>query len=79
MNDDQAHRAFDRMLFKMGDGPAGFSPPTQRQGPEKDIYETTGSGLKHFFYQSGRNVIWWQAEPGIAEETFKTVLTAYLK
>lgn len=79
MNDDQARRAFERMLSKMADGPAGFSPPSKRPGPEQNIYETTGSGLKHFFYQRGRNVIWWQAEPGVAEETFKTVLQTYVK
>jgi hypothetical protein len=79
MNDEQARRAFDRMLSKMAAGPAGFSPPSKRPGPEQDIYETTGSGLKHFFYQRGRNVIWWQAEPGIAEETFKAVLKTDLK
>ena len=79
MNDDQARRAFDRMLSKMADGPAGFSPPAKRPGPEQDIYETTGAGLKHFFYQRDRNVIWWQAEPGIAEETFKTVLQTCTK
>lgn len=79
MNDNQARRAFDLMLSKMAAGPAGFSPPAKRSGPEQDIYETTGSGLKHFFYQRGRNVIWWQAEPGIAEETFKAVLKTNLK
>ena len=78
MNDHQALRAFDLMLSKMAAGPAGFSPPAQRPGPEQGIYETTGSGLKHFFYQRGKNVIWWQAEPGIAEETFKTVLKTNL-
>ncbi len=79
MNDEQARRAFERMLSKMADGPAGFSPPAKRPGPEQDIYETTGSGLKHFFFQKGMTVIWWQAAPGIAEETFKTVLQTYLK
>jgi hypothetical protein len=77
MNDEQARRAFDRMLSKMADGPAGFSPPAIRPGPEQNIYETNGSGLKHFFYQRGNNVIWWQAAPGIAEETFKIVLQNY--
>jgi hypothetical protein len=76
MNDEQARRAFDRMLSKMTAGTAGFSPPVKRPGPDQ-IYETTGSGLKHFFYQRGRNVIWWQAEPGIAEEPLATVLQTF--
>jgi len=79
MNDEQARRAFDRMLSKMSAGPAGFTPPVKRPGPDQNIYETTGAGLKHFFFHRGKNVIWWQAEPGIAEETFKTVLQTYLK
>jgi hypothetical protein len=79
MNDEQAHRAFERMLSKMAEGPAGFSPPAKRPGPEPDIYETTGSGLKHFFFKRGNNVIWWQAAPGIADETFKSVLQTYIK
>ena len=78
MNDDQARRAFDLMLSKMAPGPGGFSPPIKKPNQTQNIYETTGFNLKHFFYQKGRNVIWWQAEPGIAEETLKIVLKSNL-
>jgi len=30
-------------------------------------------GLKHFFYQSGRCLIWWQSEPDKADKTFQDI------
>ncbi len=69
-NEDFAERALVRMAEKMSVPSMGFSPArAEGEGPAA-VYLTEGMGLKHFFYRTGSFVVWWQAEPDIAQATY---------
>ena len=60
---------------KIKKGSAGFTSIAAEQTKEGLFYRTNGMGLKHFFYRSGRFLIWWQADPDKADKTFQNVHT----
>ena len=51
---ESAENALIKMASKIKKGAAGFTPATIEQINELRVYQTSGMGLKHFFYQSGR-------------------------
>ncbi len=72
---ESAEKALIEMASKIKKGSAGFTPVTAEQINERLVYQTSGMGLKHFFYQSGRFLVWWQAEPDNADKTFQDIHT----
>jgi len=72
---ENAEKALINMASKIKKGSAGFTPVTAEQINELLVYQTSGMGLKHFFYRSGRFLIWWQAEPDKADKTFQDIHT----
>jgi len=72
---ESAEKALIKMASKIKKGSAGFTPVTAEQINERLVYQTSGMGLKHFFYRSGRFLIWWQAEPDKADKTFQDIHT----
>ena len=72
---ESAEKALIKMASKIKHGSPGFTPITTKQTKDGLFYLTNGMGLKHFFYRSGRVLIWWQAEPDKAEVTFKNLYT----
>ena len=72
---ESAEKALIKMASKIKKGAAGFTPVTIEQINELRVYQTSGMGLKHFFYQSGRFLVWWQAEPDKADKTFQDIHT----
>jgi len=72
---ESAEKALIKMASKIKYGSAGFIPITAEQTKEGLVYRTNGMGLKHFFYRSGKFLIWWQTEPDKAETTFKDLYT----
>jgi hypothetical protein len=72
---ESTEKALIKMASKIKHGSAGFTPITAEQTKEGLIYLTNGMGLKHFFYRSGRFLIWWQAEPDKADKTFQDIHT----
>ncbi len=72
---ESAEKALIKMASKIKKGSAGFTPVTAEQINELLVYQTSGMGLKHFFYQSGRFLIWWQAEPDKSDKTFQDIHT----
>ena len=74
-NLESAEKALFRMAAKIKKGPAEFTPPVAQQTQKGIVFQTSGMGLKHFFYRSGRFLVWWQAEPDKAEKTFSDLYT----
>ncbi len=72
---ESAEKALIKMVSKIIKGSAGFTPVTAEPIKGLRVYQTSGMGLKHFFYQSGRCLIWWQSEPDKADKTFQDIHT----
>lgn len=73
-DDERAERALEKMLAKIEHSNAGFSPVAVDKKEDRVLYLTGGMGLDHFFYRQGNLILWWQVEPGRAEETLTPLL-----
>ena len=80
-----AEALFELMARKMvtdmhniiAEGNSPFSPKGERQQLDRTVHELDGMGQKHFYFQSGRLVIWLAADEEIAEQALKTTLEFY--
>ena len=72
-----------RMLVAMRDkiastsGRSPFSPVGERQDGTRTVYELDGMGQKHFYFQSGKMIVWLAVDPERAEEALTQVLKFY--
>src|SRR3990170_4658016 len=72
-----------RMLVAMRDkiastsGKSPFSPVGERQDGTRIVYELDGMGQKHFYFQSGKMIVWLAVNPERAEEALTQVLKFY--
>jgi hypothetical protein len=72
-----------RMLAAMRDkiastkGRSPFSPVGERQEGSRTIYELDGMGQKHFYFQSGKLIVWLAVNPERAEDVLNQVLMFY--
>jgi hypothetical protein len=58
-------------------GKSPFSPVGERQEDTRSVYELEGIGQKHFYFQSGKMIVWLAANPERAEEALTEVLKFY--
>jgi hypothetical protein len=70
------------MTDKIADASAGsarspFTPVGRRQMDGRTVYELSGMGQRHFYFQSGSFVIWLAADDAIAEGAIKDVMEFY--
>jgi hypothetical protein len=72
--DKQALRALEKMVAKIENTKAGFTPVTVDKREGRSVYRTHGMGLHHFFYRKDNLILWWQTEPERAEETLTFLL-----
>ena len=67
-----------RMIVDMRDeiatGSSPFRPEGERFINDRTIYVLDGMGQKHFYYQSGKLIIWLAADENIAEQALYEVL-----
>ena len=72
-----------RMLAAMRDkiastsGSSPFSPIGERRDGTRAIYELDGMGQKHFYFQSGKLIVWLAVDPERAEEVLTQALKFY--
>ena len=73
----------NRMLVAMRDkiartsGSSPFSPVGERKDGSRTIYELDGMGQKHFYFQSGKLIVWLAVDLESAEEVLAQVLKFY--
>jgi hypothetical protein len=72
-----AARMVEAMQEKIAEGTSPFTPDGERQDGKRIIYELTGMGQKHFYFQSAAQVVWLAADPEIAEQALREALTFY--
>lgn len=75
--DFMAGRMVVDMRDKIATGNTPFTPVSERQQPERTIYELDGLGQKHYYFQSGKLIVWLAADEEIAEQALDKVLEFY--
>lgn len=65
----------DKIASSPGRSP--FLPAGERQAGSRTIYELNGMGQKHFYFQSGKLIVWLAVDPERAEETLAQTLKFY--
>lgn len=72
-----------RLLVAMHDkiastsGRSPFLPIGERPDGARTVYELEGMGQKHYYFQSGKLIVWLAVEPEKAEEVLAQVLKFY--
>ncbi len=72
-----ADRMMKDMELRIAEGNSPFTPLGARDGGDRMIYELDGLGQKHFYYQSGKLLIWLAANHNIAEQALAETLMFY--
>ncbi len=72
-----ASQSLNTMTEKISQGNSPFSFTGQKQVAGRTIYELYGMGQKHFYFQSGKLVIWLAADVEMADRALKEVLNYY--
>ena len=72
-----AGRMLVSMREKIAEGRSPFTPSGERVDGDRLIYELEGTGQVHFYFQSGKLLVWMAANPDLAEEALDEVLTFY--
>ncbi|HEX7974956.1 MAG TPA: hypothetical protein VF498_11140 [Anaerolineales bacterium] len=72
-----ADRLLAAMHEKIEQGGSPFIPKGDRKDGSRVIYELDGMGQKHFYFQSGRRIIWLAAGPDFADQALSQVLKFY--
>jgi hypothetical protein len=72
-----AARLTSDMEMRIAEGNSPFTPLGVREDGDRPIYELDGLGQKHYYFQSGKLLIWLAADHGIAEQVLLETLTFY--
>ncbi|TDA65957.1 MAG: hypothetical protein D9V45_03160 [Chloroflexi bacterium] len=65
------------MELKISEGRSPFTFKDPIQDGDRTVYSLDGMGQSHFFFQSGKNLVWLSANPNIADQSLKQVLEYY--
>ncbi|MEK7809854.1 MAG: hypothetical protein AAB571_12330 [Chloroflexota bacterium] len=65
------------MTNKIAEGRSPFTSPQARQLNGRRVYELSGMGQQHFYFQSGKLVIWLTADKAIAEKALGEITAFY--
>jgi len=75
--DFMAGKMVTDMRDKIAGGNTPFIPTGERQQAERTIYELDGMGQKHFYFQSGKLIIWLAVDKEIADQVLENTLEFY--
>lgn len=76
--DPLASQMVGAMEARIAQGRSPFTPTGTRSTPEgRVVYELFGMGQRHFYFQSGRRVVWLAAEASLAESALTELLEFY--
>ncbi len=59
------------------EGRSPFKPIDDRRVGSRTLYELTGMGQRHFYFQSGSLVVWLAADEAVADRALAEVLAFY--
>jgi len=76
-SDATASQSLNSMTEKISLGISPFSFIGQKQVAGRPINELEGMGQKHFYFQSGKSVIWLATDVELADRALKDVLNFY--
>jgi hypothetical protein len=62
------------MRDKIANGSSPFRPNGERQIDDRIIYALDGMGQRHFYFQSGKLIVWLAADENIAEQALYEIL-----
>jgi hypothetical protein len=65
------------MADKIAKGRSPFTPLGTRPAGQARVYELTGMGQQHYYFQAGRLVIWLAASAPLAEAALQETLAFY--
>ncbi|RME49280.1 MAG: hypothetical protein D6791_01105 [Chloroflexi bacterium] len=65
------------MHHRIAEGNSPFRPLGMRRMNDRAVYELTGMGQRHFYFRSGRRLIWLAADETVAETALMQVLSFY--
>ena len=65
------------MAEKIAEGRSPFTPLATRDVPGRAVYELAGMGQRHFYFQSGAQVVWLAVDEAVAEQALADILSFY--
>jgi len=72
-----AARMVNEMEQAIANGESPFTPTGTRRVNGRTLYELTGMGQRHYYFQSGSLVVWLAADDPIAETALADALNFY--
>ena len=72
-----AGRMLASMRDKIAEGRSPFTPTSEWKDGNRIIYEMEGTGQVHFYFQSGKLLVWMAANPELAEQALTEILKFY--
>lgn len=72
-----ASRMMADMHARIAEGDSPFHFTGERTHKDHKIYELDGMGQKHFYYQTGNQIIWLAVDVSLAEESLSHTLAFY--
>ena len=72
-----ARQMVESMTGRIVAGGSPFTPTGTRPVGSRLVYELTGMGQQHFYFQSANRVIWLAADPALAEAALQQALEFY--
>lgn len=72
-----AEQIVDAMRDKIAEGRSPFEPVGSRQAGSRLIYELSGLGQQHFYFQANDLVIWLAVDQSLADQALSQTLEVY--
>lgn len=72
-----ASRMVTGMRDKIAEGNSPFTPTEERQQAGRTVYVLDGMGQKHFYFHTGKLIVWLAANEEIAEQALQDTLEFY--
>ncbi len=74
---NETRRLLEEMRDKIAQGGSPFQPTGVRSIANREIYALDGMGQKHFYFQSGKTLVWLAANAEIADQALEQTLDFY--
>lgn len=72
-----ANQMVTEMRDKIAEGNSPFTPTEERQQAGRTIYVLDGMGQKHFYFHTGKLIVWLAANEDLAERALQDTLEFY--